>query len=78
MCQWGTPWKKPTRFLGDRVSLQPVARECHGKLCSRTRRKHTSIHGLAAGGGFKTKAAQRYPPALCEALARCFDHAHGN
>ncbi|CAK0834547.1 unnamed protein product [Prorocentrum cordatum] len=78
MCQWGTPWKKPTRILGDRVSLHSVARECHGKLCSRTAKKHTSIHGLAQGGGFKTKAAQQYPPALCKALARCLDHAHGS
>eukprot|EP00959_Pyramimonas_sp_CCMP1952_P004868 102188-Pyramimonas_sp.AAC.1 len=26
ICQWGTQWKKPTRFLGDHVSPDPIAR----------------------------------------------------
>ena len=72
-CQYGTPYRKPTRFLSaylDHVDLGRVAKTCtpHGP-CSRTHKPHSILIGRGPTGEAKTRSAQSYPRDLCSALA---------
>ena len=66
-CQYGTPWKKPTRLL---VWLCPsfCMLRCSGaKWCSRTRRPHIQLSGIK-GNRFMTEQAQVYTPEFARAV----------
>ena len=69
MCQFGAPFKKFTKLLTDIAELCKLVRRC----C------RTHIHEVLSGATYdeasgkwqsRTKLAQEYPPALCEAYAR--------
>jgi len=73
MCQYGTPWKKPTRLLvfcrhADQVNFQCCAPK--KGLCSATHKSHVQLSGMIASGGFQTKQAQRYPRKFAESIVR--------
>jgi len=75
MCQWGTRWKKATRFLASRLPVDLVdalGRRCRfiNKVCSATGEPHVHLTGSSRGGAFKTKQGQEYPPALARQLAK--------
>ena len=69
-CQYGTSYKKATRFLvwGPK-SGDVVLSTCCGRkgVCSRTGRKHIELTGIRRGK-FLTSAAQVYPLGLCRSL----------
>ena len=78
MCQWGTPWMKPTGFLTWGLSVDSLAKRCCGAkrgVCARTGRSHVVLRGLDKNGRFKTGIASAYPHALCKCLARCYYNA---
>ena len=68
-CQYGTQWKKPTKLLVWGVPPFQLLR-CKGKsTCSRTKKPHLVLTGLA-GKRFLTEHAQVYPKLFGEALAQ--------
>ena len=71
-CQFGTPWKKPTALLHERIDLSRVARTCkHAQYkCSRSGKAHVQLLGVDNHGIFMTLRAQPYPYELCEVLAQ--------
>jgi hypothetical protein len=77
-CQWGTRWKKATKFmcffLGDAAHV--LGRRCHarGCICSRTGRPHVLLTGSSSSGAFWSQIAQPYPPALANNLAAVLCH----
>ena len=72
-CQWGTRWKKATKFmcflLG--ASANVLGKRCYarGCVCSRTGRPHVLLTGTSKSGAFWSQIAQPYPPALAKSLA---------
>ena len=71
-CQFGARWKKPTGFLGKRVSdLHRLTRTCQGKhgICNRTSRPHQLLTGTGPGNIPWTLVAQPYPKQLCSQIA---------
>ena len=71
-CQFGARWKKPTGFLGKRVSdLHRLTRTCQGKhgICNRTSRPHPLLTGTGPGNIPWTLVAQPYPKQLCSQIA---------
>ena len=76
-CQYGTQWKKPTRFLfvGCAQALAPC-KMCKqsGQICSRTKKAHLKLgHGRChpSSGKVLTKLATQYPPKLTVQLVDC-------
>jgi hypothetical protein len=76
-CQYGKPWRKPTKFLwvSTKRSLAPC-KTCGAKkgLCSRTRKPHVKLgHGRCDPKTRKqlTKLAEPYPRPLAVKLADC-------
>ena len=73
-CQYGTAWRKRTRFLAAHIcedDLQRIRRQCHGPpgYCCRTGRKRFQLTGSSPGGTPWTLIAQPYPHVLCHHLA---------
>ena len=73
-CQFGTKWKKPTRFLFGGIpwsDSEPLQRRCEarGGRCSRTGQKHLILEGPGPDGRPWTRTAQPYPLELCRMLA---------
>ena len=73
-CQFGTRWKKPTRFLCGHLHEEDTSglqRRCSGPrgFCSRTGARHFILEGPGPGGVPRTRTAQPYPPRLCSALS---------
>ncbi|CAE8630360.1 unnamed protein product [Polarella glacialis] len=71
-CQYGTRWKKPTRFLmwGKFVELWcPKQCHSHSHKCTRTGQSHIVLSGKV-DGKYRTLLAQPYPKLLCEELIR--------
>ena len=73
-CMFGTPWKKPTRFLC--YGIEDVGRltgpgRCKGKqgCCSRTGQRHVLLTGSGPNGRPLTSHASHFPKLLCTALA---------
>jgi hypothetical protein len=64
-CMFGATTKKPTGLLIPSCSSDMIVRCKHS-------RRHPQLRGLDSTGNFLTTAAARYPPGLCEALARVF------
>lgn len=102
MCQYGTPWKKPTKVVfwdladpiqaskalgkkccqkqagdkskrkskkGDKKGKKGTKQKKEKRPCSRTKKPHEILVGVE-GKGFKTKAAQEYPIAFAQEVAR--------
>eukprot|EP00959_Pyramimonas_sp_CCMP1952_P362733 7596015-Pyramimonas_sp.AAC.1 len=69
-CQYGTPWKKPTKILTSCEDLRSIARTCSGttRSCSVTRQPHQVLRGDAPCGTKWTKLACPYPTSLCEEI----------
>ena len=72
-CQWGTPWRKATRFRFFNVPpgrVAAIARRCSGRRgrCSRTKMRHVVLRGRL-GGRNLTSIAEPYPEGLASALA---------
>ena len=72
-CQYGSRWRKRTKFMSafiDQQDLHRVAHKCqgHGK-CSRTGKPHLQLTGQSPQGVAWTKIAQPYPGRLCHSLA---------
>ena len=76
-CQFGTPWRKRTKFLGVLVDLTSIEKLCKRKnnLCSASQRPHMNLQGKNSEGRFWTAVAEPYPPRLCRALALAFSEA---
>ena len=72
-CQYGTPWRKRTRFVCGNILLDDLHRVTHmcshGKLCSATGKPHFQLTGKGPQGRNWTEIAQPYPTKLCEGLA---------
>ena len=73
-CQYGTIWRKRTRFICGNIcedDLQRFNRLCHGPpgYCSRTGQKHFQLTGSNSHGTPWTLVAQPYPHVLCHHLA---------
>ena len=68
-CQFGERWQKRTKLCGDLPRLSELSRCCQPRgarrICSASGLPHTILEGKNEDGEFKTKAAQRYPQALC-------------
>ena len=69
-CQWGTPWRKSTKFLACHLNLDFLDnnRCTSSQLCKRTGRPHQREDGT-----FWTSVAESYPNKLCNALAAALD-----
>ena len=59
-CQFGEPWRKPTKFLYNFIDLSSLALQCqpHNDRCSRSKRPHIRLTGLDERGIFWTLRAQ--------------------
>ena len=75
-CQFGTPWRKSTTFVGCFVDFFPLEIRCRrvygleGEvICSRSGRPHVELAGKDEDGDFRTKVAEPYPSKLCTILA---------
>ena len=72
-CQFGTLWRKRTKFLCGNLDTQDVARIgrlCRGRgVCDRTGRQHFQLTGSNHQGVPWTHIAQPYPTLLCKQLA---------
>jgi hypothetical protein len=74
-CQYGTPWKKRTRFVLFLLPFQALTcRGDHG-LCSATLKRHIILSGRHPCGAHWISLAESYPVALCEAIATTFKQA---
>ena len=75
-CQFGTPWKKPTRFAGVHIDLGRLAQcRCQGAprgFCSRTGSRHVPLVRQHPSGKWLTQIAEPYPKKLARLLANCF------
>ena len=73
-CQYGTAWRKRTRWVAWRsADLSPLRRLCSGRggVCSRTGAHHTVLEGYdAVNKCLRTQTAAQYPTELCTQLAR--------
>ena len=74
-CQFGTRWRKRTRFLSGHLHPDELARlskTCDGRngICSRTGRPHLQLEGASPEGVRWTAIAQTYPQAINRALAK--------
>ena len=77
-CQYGTPWRKRTRFAAWCVGpLDSIARLCSGKrgLCSRTGQRHIILSGQSPFGCTYTSLAAAYPCRLRNQLAKLLKNA---
>jgi hypothetical protein len=76
-CQFGTRWKKPTKFLfiGAARVLAPSARcKAVGRCCSKTKLPHLKLgQGRChpSSGKLLTRLAMKYPPKLVSQLMEC-------
>jgi hypothetical protein len=61
LCQYGVPWKKPTRLLTWGSSSVDLKWCCGKGVCSRTKRPHLTLTGISGNGKFLTSQAQVYP-----------------
>ena len=69
-CGYGTPYRKSTKFAGTLRNLPSLHRQCRSwRCCSFSGRPHVSLTGRHDQGIFRTKLADAYPVALCDALA---------
>ena len=73
-CQYGTNWRKRTRFLAgnlDECDLGRIQRRCQAQAgwCSRSGKKHFQLTGSNSKGVPWTRVAQPYPAQLCHHLA---------
>ena len=64
-CRHGSMSQKPTSVVTNDAKAVAVL----GLRCNH-RHRHKGMYGLAPGGGFVTAQLARYPPQLCQALAR--------
>ena len=64
-CRHGSVSQKPTSVVTNDAEAGAVL----GHRCNH-RHRHKGVYGLAPGGGFFTAQLARYPPQLCQALAR--------
>ena len=71
MCDYGMPYKKPTRVVASAPELLALARSCRGG--------HTHVHlqgtvhwdaGGRRAGGWRSSLAAEYPAELCRRWAR--------
>ena len=78
MCQFGTPWMKPTRLLLWNCRPAPtLCRRCNmtytmkdGTVCTKTGQKHEQLSGPSKSkGAWKTTAAATYPAQFCTEVA---------
>jgi hypothetical protein len=76
-CQYGTPWKKPTKllFVGGNQALAP-SKLCRqrGKRCSRTKKPHLKLgqgRRHPSSGAVLTKLATEYPQKLASQIVDC-------
>ena len=71
-CQFGEPWQKPTKILGNFWPLQQLSKRCQpqGGLCSMSHQPHVHLSGTDDAGNFLTLKAQPYPWALAANVAR--------
>ena len=72
MCQYGTPWKKPTMIAswngGSNTHL--CAKCCPvSRVCSRSGKPHLVLSGRAPGGVHYTALAAAYPASFARAAA---------
>ena len=82
-CQFGTLWRKRTRFLCgnmDSIDLHRLQHTCTGiGICSKTGKQHFQLTGSNSKGVPWTRIAQPYPLKLCRALAHALSaHKHYN
>ena len=72
-CQYGTIWKKRTKFLCSNIpcdDLHRLQHICTGKsLCSHSNKPHFQLQGKGPGGKRWTAIAEPYPAQLCDGLA---------
>ena len=74
-CQYGTAWRKRTRFIFGNVQPENLGRFNHrrctgtGGFCSRTGERHFQLTGTSPTGVPWTRIAQPYPTKLCNDLA---------
>ena len=71
-CQYGAPWRKSTRLAAWNVDVSSLERRCvasHG-ICSRSKKPHQPLVGVAPDGQFWTAKASPYAFELCEAVSR--------
>ena len=72
-CQFGTIWKKHTRFVCGNIEFDDLHRvnlQCQGQsVCSVTRKPHFHLTGKGPHGRHWTEIAQPYPRRLCDGLA---------
>ena len=74
LCSFGTPWKKPTRFLIfgiDYSDSESLTLRCAGRggMCSTSSKRHFLLEGPGPDGKPRTRTAQEYPRRLCNTLA---------
>ena len=75
-CQWGTPWRKATRFVCCHLDVAHIENRCTGRgVCSRSGLHHLQLIGKDEHGVFKTRLAEAYPRRLCTRLAKMFEAA---
>jgi hypothetical protein len=80
-CQFGTPWRKRTRFLCGNIDKQDTERinkQCTGcGVCSKSGSKHFQLTGSNKQGIPWTRTAMPYPAKLCHGLAHALTaHKH--
>ena len=73
-CQYGTRWRKRTKFLVGNICRDDCARMCrqcraHRGICSRTGKAHWHLQGKSDEGVHWTAIAAEYPRPLARALA---------
>ena len=79
MCQFGTPWKKRTKFLCFKVALGELPL-CSGERgrCNLSKRPHIILSGRHPCGAHRTAIATPYPSPLCKWLSSCIHDACQN
>ena len=72
-CQYGTAWRKRTKFLCGNIApadLHRIDRRCNNSsICSRSGRPHFQLTGKGPNNVNWTTIAQPYPKQLCDGLA---------
>ena len=75
-CSFGTPWKKPTKFLSVCLDLHFLApyncKSSRRGECQYTGNRHIPLAGVNTDGIFLTKLAEPYPWRLTRVLAQGF------
>ena len=69
-CQFGMPWRKSTKLVGNLSNLLSLEAKCTGKLCSASNKSHFRLEGRDDNGVFWTKRAEPYPAKLCFQIAK--------